>query len=92
MGAPRESHQARKPTRPQQGIWRDIWIVFFFNENWFQGFGGKFGVQTDRVDKSAHMFDETEKVSPAYTKVKPDIGKQTNWFFINDIVNCWLDQ
>jgi len=34
-------------------------------------------VQTDRVDKSAHAFDENEKVSPAYVKTKPDIGKFT---------------
>jgi len=48
-----------------------------------QGFGGKFGVQTDRVDKSAHAFDETEKVSPAYVKVKPDIGKSKGSIYID---------
>ncbi|KOB68717.1 putative cortactin, partial [Operophtera brumata] len=26
-----------------------------------KGFGGKFGIETDRVDKSAHRFDEVEK-------------------------------
>lgn len=41
-----------------------------------QGFGGKFGVQTDRMDKSAVSFKEqTEAVGTNYTKAKPDIGK-----------------
>lgn len=39
-----------------------------------QGFGGKFGVETDRVDKCAHRFDEVEKVGTNYTKQRPDIG------------------
>lgn len=39
------------------------------------GFGGKFGVQTDRMDKSAVTFnEEPSKVGTTYTKVKPDIG------------------
>lgn len=39
------------------------------------GFGGKFGVQTDRMDKSAVTFDEEpQKVGTVYSKVKPDIG------------------
>lgn len=42
----------------------------------FQGFGGKFGVQSDRMDKSALTFAEnTDKPGTNYTKVKPDIGK-----------------
>lgn len=41
----------------------------------FQGFGGKFGVQSDRMDKSALTFAEnTEKTGTNYTKTKPDIG------------------
>lgn len=40
----------------------------------YQGFGGKFGIETDRVDKSAHQFGEVEKVGTNYTKQKPDIG------------------
>lgn len=41
-----------------------------------QGFGGKFGVQRDRVDKSAHDFNEQpEKVGTNYEKLKPDIGE-----------------
>lgn len=41
-----------------------------------KGFGGKFGVQTDRMDKSAAPFDDESdtKVGTTYTKVKPDIG------------------
>lgn len=41
-----------------------------------KGFGGKFGVQTDRMDKSAVAFDDDAniKVGTAYSKVKPDIG------------------
>lgn len=40
-----------------------------------QGFGGRFGVQNDRMDKSALSFKEnTEKPGTNYTKVKPDIG------------------
>lgn len=39
------------------------------------GFGGKFGVQTDRMDKSAVTFnDEPSKVGTTYTKPKPDVG------------------
>lgn len=40
-----------------------------------KGFGGKFGVQNDRMDKSALTFQENpEKPGTNYTKVKPDIG------------------
>lgn len=39
------------------------------------GFGGKFGVQTDRMDKSAVTFnDEPSRVGTNYSKTKPDIG------------------
>lgn len=39
------------------------------------GFGGKFGIQSDRMDKSASSFnEEPESVGTTYTKVKPDIG------------------
>lgn len=31
-------------------------------------------METDRVDKSAHRFDDVEKVGTNYTKQKPDIG------------------
>ena len=31
-------------------------------------------MQTDRVDKCAHRFDEVEKVGTNYTKQRPDIG------------------
>lgn len=42
----------------------------------FQGFGGQFGVQKDRMDKSALTFQENpDKTGTNYTKVKPDIGK-----------------
>lgn len=37
------------------------------------GFGGMFGVQTDRMDKSAVAFND-EPVSVNITKIKPDIG------------------
>lgn len=48
-------------------------IQFFFFT--FKGFGGKFGVQSDRMDKSALGFQENpEKVGTNYTKTKPDIG------------------
>jgi hypothetical protein len=47
-------------------------FVFFF----VQGFGGRFGVQSDRVDKSAHDFNEQpERVGTNYEKPKPDIGE-----------------
>jgi len=40
-----------------------------------KGFGGKFGVQTDRVDRSAHDFNEQpERVGTKYEKSRPDIG------------------
>ena len=35
----------------------------------FQGFGGKFGVQTDRKDKSALSYDDqTEKIGTNYER------------------------
>lgn len=44
--------------------------------HFLQGFGGKFGVQRDRVDKSAHDFNEQpERVGTNYEKLKPDIGE-----------------
>lgn len=40
-----------------------------------QGFGGKFGVQNDRMDRSAVGFQENpDKIGTNYTKTKPDIG------------------
>lgn len=43
--------------------------------NYLQGFGGKFGVQNDRMDKSAISFQENpEQIGTNYTKTKPDIG------------------
>ncbi|CAN7994888.1 unnamed protein product [Ixodes hexagonus] len=38
-----------------------------------KGFGGKFGVEKDKQDKSAYSFAEVEKPKPAYQKSKPDI-------------------
>lgn len=35
----------------------------YFLLDYTKGFGGKFGIQTDRVDKSAVGFDHFEKVS-----------------------------
>lgn len=46
-----------------------------------QGFGGKFGVQKDRMDKSAIGFQENpDKIGTNYTKTKPDIGR-LGWLF-----------
>ncbi|CAF88576.1 unnamed protein product, partial [Tetraodon nigroviridis] len=36
-----------------------------------KGFGGKFGVQKDRMDKAAGTFEEVEKPTPSYQKTKP---------------------
>lgn len=41
-----------------------------------QGFGGKFGIEKDRIDKSAYDFSEEPKpVGTQYQKEKPQIGK-----------------
>lgn len=41
-----------------------------------QGFGGKFGVEKDRQDKSAHGFDEGgERVGTNYKPTKPEKGE-----------------
>ena len=42
-----------------------------------QGFGGKFGVESDRQDKSAHGFGdgEGERVGTNYQPTKPDRGE-----------------
>ena len=37
-------------------------LAFCFAPDYSQGFGGKFGVQTDRQDKSAAGWDHVEKV------------------------------
>ncbi|KAI4900681.1 hypothetical protein NFI96_018738 [Prochilodus magdalenae] len=43
-----------------------------------KGFGGKFGVQKDRMDKSAGTFEDVEKPSTAYQRTKPvEAGKNT---------------
>lgn len=58
----------------QESYWRFWWIVSHvmvsllyklncFLSDYSKGFGGKFGIQTDRVDKSAVGFDHLEKVS-----------------------------
>uniref|UniRef100_A0A8C1HXZ2 Cortactin n=1 Tax=Cyprinus carpio carpio TaxID=630221 RepID=A0A8C1HXZ2_CYPCA len=39
--------------------------------NYAKGFGGKYGVQKDRMDKSAGTFEEVEKPSAAYQKTRP---------------------
>lgn len=36
-----------------------------------KGFGGKYGVQKDRMDKSAGTFEEVEKPSVAYQRIRP---------------------
>ena len=39
-----------------------------------QGFGGKFGVQSDRMDKTAHTFTEQPTpVGSSYKPTKPDL-------------------
>jgi cortactin len=44
-------------------------------KDYSQGFGGKYGVQKDRMDKSAVGFQEQpEKIGTNYSKVKPDIS------------------
>lgn len=56
-------------THPRMCVYVDYLLCF-------QGFGGKFGVQNDRMDKSALNFSEnSDKTGTNYTKVKPDIGK-----------------
>lgn len=52
--------------------------AFIINSNagFSKGFGGKFGVQNDRMDKSAVSFQENpEQIGTNYTKTRPDIGK-----------------
>lgn len=52
-----------------------VYILYFFT----QGFGGKFGVQNDRMDKSAIGFESNpEKIGTNYTKTKPDIGTSSH--------------
>ena len=43
----------------------------------WQGFGGKFGVESDRQDKSAHGFneDDGQRVGTNYQPTKPDKGE-----------------
>ncbi|XP_012613108.1 src substrate cortactin isoform X1 [Microcebus murinus] len=40
-------------------------------EDYSKGFGGKYGVQKDRMDKNASTFEDVAKVSPAYQKTVP---------------------
>ena len=52
-----------------------------------QGFGGKFGVQSDRQDKSAHGFGEggEERVGTNYQPTKPDQGEMR-------LTDAWSDR
>lgn len=43
-------------------------------KDYSDGFGGKFGVQKDRMDKCAVGFQEQSKVGTNYAKTKPDIS------------------
>lgn len=54
-----------------------------------QGFGGKFGVQSDRMDKSAHKFEEKqESIGTNYQRTKPDIqGSVCRPFSVEDITD-----
>lgn len=55
----------------------DVRVVFdkHFSPDRVKGFGGKFGVQNDRMDKSAVGFQENpDRIGTNYTKTKPDIG------------------
>jgi cortactin len=46
-----------------------------------KGFGGKFGVQNDRVDRSAHSYDEqVEPVGTAYERTRPS-GESISMIF-----------
>lgn len=36
-----------------------------------KGFGGKYGVQKDRMDKAAATFEDVEKVAPSYQRTRP---------------------
>ena len=47
---------------------------FILLSHYFQGFGGKYGLEQDRVDTSAHGFDEPEKVGTTYKKTIPETG------------------
>ena len=45
-----------------------------------KGFGGKFGVQTDRQDKAAMSFDEEQgHIGTSYEKDKPVVAGSRNY-------------
>ena len=58
------------------------------NSDYAHGFGGRFGVQEDRMDKSAHKFEEEQNiVSTNYERTTPEVdGSYTNFFF-HSLVN-----
>jgi hypothetical protein len=46
---------------------------FLLQTDYAKGFGGKFGVQSDRVDKTAHTYEEEpERVGTNYEKYRPE--------------------
>ncbi|MGH0148807.1 UNVERIFIED_CONTAM: hypothetical protein FKN15_044868 [Acipenser sinensis] len=45
--------------------------LFLFEENYAKGFGGRYGVQTDRMDKGAASFTEMEAPTSSYQKTQP---------------------
>jgi len=48
-------------------------FYFFHQTDYAKGFGGKFGVQSDRVDKTAHTYEEEpERVGTNYEKYRPE--------------------
>ena len=48
-----------KPVNGEQTL--NVWVYGFFSD-YKKGFGGQFGIQTDRKDKSASGWDEHEKL------------------------------
>lgn len=61
--------------------WKHLFYVTFILAV-LQGFGGKFGVQSDRMDKSAHKFEEKqESIGTNYQRTKPDVQGITSRSF-----------
>lgn len=66
-----------------------VFVIHHICFVYLQGFGGKFGVQSDRMDKSAHKFEEKQDgVGTNYQKTKPDVqGSASMLFWMWKL--CW---
>lgn len=56
-----------------------------------KGFGGKFGIQEDRKDKSAHGWEEHDKLQQHESQIGEPFGKRIGNNLYNETINVFAD-